>query len=166
MNMSIDDSKISPQIKKLTGFTKTANQELTPAMQKSVVTIASNVKPFVPVFRGRLRGSIFGKVVSSFGSNVVGRVGSSVRGPYPKVQNFGSEKRWFPPVARIREWVRLKLRVPAGQLDSVAYLVARKISKSGLKGHQFMQKGLAKSRSFVNRQFAAATDRIVKRLKV
>ena len=166
MNLSIDDSKISPQISKLKRFAQTANEELRPAMQSSVVTIASNVKPFVSVFRGRLRGSIFGKIISSIGSNIVGRVGSSLRGAYPKVQNFGSEKRWFPPVGRIREWVRLKLRVPASQLNSVAFLVARKISKSGLKGQQFMSKGLAKSKSFVNRQFAKATDRIVKRLKV
>lgn len=44
---------------------------------------------------------------------------------------FGRRPGKFPPVQNIRDWVRIKLRVDEKEVNSVAYLVGRKIAQSG-----------------------------------
>jgi len=47
------------------------------------------------------------------------------------VLNSGRLPGKFPPLEPIREWVRIKLNVPDSQVNSVAFLIARKIARSG-----------------------------------
>ncbi len=47
------------------------------------------------------------------------------------VLNAGRKPGTFPPVEPIREWVRDKLNVDASEVNSVAFMIARKISQSG-----------------------------------
>lgn len=47
------------------------------------------------------------------------------------VLNAGRKPGTFPPVEPIREWVRGKLNVDASEVNSVAFMIARKISQSG-----------------------------------
>ena len=44
---------------------------------------------------------------------------------------YGRKAGTMPPVAVIRAWVQRKLNVPEDELDSVAFLIARKIQREG-----------------------------------
>lgn len=62
-----------------------------------------------------------------FGSNV----------PHAIFVHEGTRPHW-PPAKPIREWVRKKLNVPTKELDSVTFLVQRKISRVVTKAKPFL----------------------------
>ena len=95
---------------------------------------------------GRLRNSLTvdlksrtGQVSATVGSNLV----------YAKPVEYGSKPHW-PPLAPIELWVRRKLRVPAARSKSVAFLVARKISRHGTPAQPFLGPALEQSKGFAD----------------
>lgn len=90
---------------------------------------------------GGLRGSItrdrrqISKFVVSVGSNL----------GYAKAIEFGSRPHW-PPPGSLARWARLKLGVPAARVQSVDYLIRRKISKKGTKAQPFLNPALDQTR--------------------
>lgn len=95
---------------------------------------------------GRLRNSLTVDLKSRTGE-VSATVGSNLM--YAKPVEHGSKPHW-PPLAPIELWVRRKLRVPAARSKSVAFLVARKISRRGTPAQPFLGPALEQSRGFVN----------------
>ena len=141
-------------------FPQIASKYLMEAMKKSVVTIASNVKPETPVgVSSRLRNSIGSQVVREGPMSIVGRVGSSMKEIYPRSMEFGAQPH-FPPPFNLERWVHLKLGVPTGAALGVAFTIARAISRRGLEGRRYLQTGWEKSESAVSGYFAEALRKI------
>lgn len=49
---------------------------------------------------------------------------------------YGRAPGRFPPVQNIRDWVRIKLRVDEKRVNSVAYLIGRKIATEGTAAYR------------------------------
>jgi len=163
---TIEMKGLEEQIKTLQSYELNADRRLFEAMQKSVMTIRSNVLPLVPVgVSARLKNSIGSKVVQEGSLSIVGTVGSSLKNEvYPAVMEFGREPGTFPPVDSLLRWVHLKLRPPENEERSVAFMVARKIYKHGIKGKRFFSEGWEKSKSQVQTYFAKALEKITEEL--
>ncbi len=166
--VEITAPKIPEQLAKLERVDRIVTRHSTRAMQQSVVTVVSSVRPNVPVgVSGKLRRSIVSKVSSTI-RRVVGSVFSNLASEkYPSVMEFGRKPgSRMPPPSALERWVRLKLGVAPGQVASVAFVVARSIARKGIKGRFFMKKGLDASRTRINGFFARAADNIIKDLSV
>lgn len=143
------------------------HSELHTAMSKSVLTLEANIKPVVPVDRGRLRSGIGSEVIAGDTLTVItGRVGSSLKDEeYPQVMEFGREPgAKMPPLAAIEPWVRRVIRPEEDQVRSIAFRIARSIGKKGIQGRRYMQKGWEKSQKSIKMFFAQAVERIAERL--
>jgi hypothetical protein len=84
---------------------------------------------------------------------------------YAKYLNDGTNPH-FPPVDKILEWVRVKPIMPRqnGKLpteEQLAYLIGRKISKSGTKATHFIENTLEKG-NFVERLEKAIVEELEK----
>lgn len=163
----IEINGLAEQIKRLNGYDALADRHLTHAMNQSVVTLESAIKPLVPVFRGRLRGSIASQVIRQPDS-VVGKVGSTLKAEtYPVVMEFGRKPgAKMPPPSALERWVHLVLGVPDDQAPGVALTVARSIARKGIKGRRFMQRGYEASKTAIVRYFSVALQKIADDLAV
>jgi len=103
-----------------------------------------------PHFEGHLKNSIAHQVLSESGTRA--QVFAQV--PYAKVVDQGRRPGKFPPVAPIRRWVELKLHQRSGsirsnELDSVTYLVRRKIARKGTKATHYVDRGMSAAKGYV-----------------
>lgn len=62
--------------------------------------------------------------------------------------------KYFPPVEALKPWVRKKLGVSESELDSVAFLVARKVGQKGTKPTKYLEKPLRKRAVGMGRRIA------------
>ncbi len=90
------------------------------------------VKTETPLGAGpiHLRDTIFHNVDIN-GEGVEGLLGTPAE--YGEPVELGT-KPHFPPIAPIKFWVEKKLGIEGKEADSVAFLIARKISKKGTEG--------------------------------
>lgn len=95
-----------------------------------------------PVDTGRLRASITPEVRTE-GDDVLGVVGSNVA--YAPYMELGT-KAHMPPIAALETWAR--------RHGTSAFLVARAISRRGIKARRFLQGAFEKNK-----------DRIIKRIE-
>lgn len=161
----IEVEGLQEQIALLEAFEALSNRELVLAMSKSVARIEDNVLPFVPVYHGRLLGSIGSEVQEISAFSIIGRIGSSLSNEeYPKVMEFGREPGGrFPPMEPITAWVKrviLRGETDEAKIRSVSFLVARKIAREGIKAREFLKKGFEKSVDDVKEYFAEALENI------
>lgn len=108
---------------------------------------------------GRLRNSLTVDMGPRFRNEVSATVGTDLT--YAKAVEWGSRPH-FPPVAPLELWVRRKLRVPARRARSVAFLVARKISKRGTPAQPFLGPALEQSKGFINAAMRSLGDDIAR----
>ncbi len=118
-------------------------------LDKSLMTIQSNIKVEAPVFEGQLRNSIHTER-----DNLIGRVISGV--DYAVVLNEGRKPGATPPPsssligwirrsAKGRSWfAKMQSSYPKITLQSAAYILARSIGKKGFK-NDFWDRGIDKS---------------------
>lgn len=95
------------------------------------------------------------------GETILGVVGTAL--PYAIPVELGT-KPHFPPVLSLVDWVIAKLGVPESEAKGVAFLVARKIARTGTKGVGMFRKGWEASEPRVRRAFEDARRRIADRL--
>lgn len=141
-------------------------KNVTDAMNKSVFTVVSEVRPLTPVgVSSRLRNSI-GSQVETTQSTVIGRVGSTLKSEeYPAVMELGRRPgAAMPPVDALMRWVHLKLGVSNEQARGVAFTVARAISRRGIKGYFYLKRGLEASRTKIQGYFDEALSQLAKDL--
>jgi hypothetical protein len=160
---------LEEQIKRLNAYDANSTQELTTAMNQSVVTLSNAIvnSPFMPVYRGRLKGSIASEVKQEGVGSIVGKVGSTLKSEeYPAVMEFGRKPgAAFPPLEPLMRWVHLVLGVPNEEAKGVAYVVGRSIARKGIKGRRFMQKGFEASKAQIVDYFEQALKRITDALE-
>ena len=108
-----------------------------------------------------LRDTIAGKVSAS-GEKVTGILGTPAE--YGEPVELGT-KPHFPPVGPIQHWVETKLGYSGREARSVAFLIARKISKKGTKGAKMFTTGWEENKDLVIRILEEIPEEIVRRLK-
>lgn len=152
---------LEEQLRKLEGFDGLAGRELRRAMDESVITIVSAVRPLTPVgVSGLLRNSIASEVTGA-GTSIEGKVGSTLKEEvYPAVMEFGRHPRPVALSPGLYRWVELKLGVPEADLEKATRGVAAGIAKRGIKGRFFLKRGWEASKGKVEDFFAAALERI------
>jgi hypothetical protein len=163
---TIEVKGLDETITRLKGAPQVIARHHRSAMLKSVVTLTNNIKPLVPVgVSGNLRNSIGYEIIDNIGSQIVGKVGSSLKAEeYPATMEYGRKPGSFPPVDSLVRWVRLKLGVPESEARGVAFTVARKIARSGIPGKFFMKQGIEKSKTAIMGFFNKAAADIAREL--
>jgi hypothetical protein len=138
-------------------------EELLKAMTEADAKIEAQVKELAPRgASGDLQRSVIGqeREVGPFG--VEGLVTSPLN--YVVPVELGT-KPHFPPVEALIDWVKAKLGVTGDkEARSVAFLVARKISRRGTKGQAMFEKTLEHMTPEIHAIFGAAQDRIAERI--
>jgi HK97 gp10 family phage protein len=94
---------------------------------------ASEARKNCPISNGDLRNSIVGEAFMDRQDKATGMIGTTKT--YAPYVEFGT-KAHFPPVESLYEWVRRKLAVK--DYKSVAFLIARKISRTGTRPQPFL----------------------------
>lgn len=138
----------------------TASEELGAAVAEADALLATQVEAYTPVASGILAGGIT-HVEQVSETGVIGMVFSS--SPYAEPVELGT-KPHFPPIEPLIDWVKVKLGVPEKDARSVAFLVARKISRVGTKGAFMFRRALEQQEAALQRIFEAAAGRIAARI--
>ena len=146
---------------------QTAAKQTKDAMRKSVTDIEKAWK-HGEIPRGATGGyksSMYTRVEAR-GPNIVGKVGSNIKKPYPYplVVEYGRKAGKMPPPKALERWVHLVLKVPTDKAKGVAFLVARAIGKKTIKGKLLLTKAYEKSYPKVIANFNKALDNIVKEI--
>jgi hypothetical protein len=104
------------------------------------------VKTLTPVGAGpiHLRDTIFHQV--SIGQPIVGILGTPC--VYGEAVEMGTAPH-FPPIAPIQFWVENKLGITGKQAQSVAFAIAKTISKRGTKGTAMFDKGFSENEATI-----------------
>lgn len=163
----IDVKGLEEQLGKLSQFDSIANRHLRRAMQESLITIGSEVVPLVPVgVSARLKNSMGSVITETAPTMLTGKYGSSLKDEvYPQVMEFGRKPGSMPPPEALLRWVHLKIKPGEANEMQVAFLIARKIGKFGIKGHFFMKTGFEKAKARITVFFTQAMTRIAQDLE-
>jgi hypothetical protein len=113
-----------------------------------------------PVDQGTLMGSVYGRVVDLW-PVVEGHLGSPMLHAVPV--ELGSVPHW-PPRGPIQAWVHRKFGLSGKEMISVAFLVARAISRHGTRAHHMFQQGYDLAQRLAPRFIDAAVERVAKSL--
>jgi len=127
------------------------------AMRDSLMVIVSDARKDAPVDTGRLRSSILPEIRDA-ATEVQGVVGSNV--VYAPYIEFGTRPH-FPPISAIRLWVHHKGMAAAEDEGRVAFLIARKIARTGTKAQPFLMPAFAKNETAIRNRFGRAVEVIV-----
>ena len=129
-------------------------------MAEADALIEREVIEHTPTAHGLLRGSIHSE--EQIGpESVIGVVGTSMN--YAVPVELGTRPH-FPPIEPLIDWVQVKLGVAERLARGVAFLVARKIARTGTQGQHMFEIGFASVETQVLALFDGARDRIVTRL--
>ncbi len=161
MNVTLDVSQIDRLADVWRRAPELTTQIIGEAMDEAVLLLQREVTEGTPVGAlGNLRNSWFSDVVSLSGQ-VVGMVATPVE--YAESVELGT-KPHFPPLEPLVDWVVAKLGVPRKEARSIAFLVARKISRSGTKAKLFVKDAFDANAPQVRAMFGLAVQRIALRL--
>ena len=163
----IEDTRdLQPMIRKLDQFRVGIRRHFERAMWESVLTLEAEVKERTPVGvgdspTGHLRASISSDVVAR--DNLLrGIVGSPAEYALPVEEGT---RPHFPPPSALVSCVHFKLGVSNAEARGVAFLVARKISRTGTKGVFMFDEGWKAARPKLRRYFSSAFYRAWRSLK-
>ena len=136
-------------------------EELLGAITEMDALLLREVQEATPTAQGTLRAGMHSEEsVTEFG--VTGITGSSLI--YAQPVELGTRPH-FPPVEALTDWVRLKLGISdEREVRSVAFLIARKISRVGTKGAFMFRDAVKRLEPVMEARFVRARDRIVARL--
>ncbi len=141
---------------------RVVNEEMRAAANTGLLILKGAIIPITPVgvtelLRQGVQTSLAGEGVA-----MVGRVFDPV--PHALPVEDGSKPHW-PPRGPIELWVRRKFGITnEKEARSVAFLVARKIARSGTPAVKMFQKGFNAVRGQIVARFETANARIAARL--
>lgn len=161
--LDIDLAGIDETVANIDGFPADLGRELGIAMGSSLQFLHGQVSDRAGVFAdsGRLADSINQQIISPF-PNLVGAVGTPLF--YGIVMEYGRRPgKKQPPVDVMKLWVKRVLKVPEEEIDSVAFLVGRKIGTYGIEGKHYFKEGLEASEPHINSLFENAVGRATAR---
>lgn len=120
------------------------------AMREATLVVTADAKRLAPVDTGRLRASITPEVRQADDKTVIGVVGTVVK--YAAAMELGARPH-FPPISALQVW--------ADRHGINAFLVARSISRNGLKARRYLQGALEKNQARIVRIIGEGVARIV-----
>ena len=121
-------------------------------MRNATLLVMRDAKRFAPVDTGRLRASITPEVRVSGPTTLQGIVGSNVT--YAPFVELGTKPHW-PPVGALATWAR--------RHGTVAFLVARAISRRGTKAVKYLERAFDQNIGRIVGYLDAAVGAIVRR---
>jgi len=160
------EPKIIADLKDLEGLTKKYPDESRQAREakltEALLLLERAIKLKTPEGAGpmHIRDTIFQKT-GMRGESVWGMIGTPA--VYGESLEYGT-KPHFPPVDPIQHWVEKKLGISGGATHSVAFLIARAISRRGTKGAHMFEKGTEEQEAAVIRILEQIPEDIVRRL--
>lgn len=164
-SMQLDTSQAQQYAKYLQQAPVIAEEEMRISLEESLLFLEREVKERTPVGvggGGGLRGSITYLMQGSpVSGDLQGKVFSPLRHALPV--EMGT-KPHFPPVEPIRDWVEKKLGVSPDESASVAFLVARKISRDGTEGAHMFENALTDNGQQLLDMLYSGIDRLFLRL--
>ena len=130
-------------------------------IQEAVLLLEREIKEKTPVGAGpiHLRDTIHQKVQVS-GARVIGIVGTPLKHGVPV--EMGTRPH-FPPLGPIQLWVEKKLGYEGKEAKSVAFLIARAISKRGTKGREMFGSAFEDNESRLRDILGTIPDEIARR---
>lgn len=133
-------------------------REIVSATEWAVNALVGAIAPLTPVgVAGTLRSAVQSDVTDGSGE-VRGRVFNPLGYALPVEEGA---RPHFPPIGPLELWARRKLGVPDGEARSVAFRIARAISRRGTPAVRMFARGSAQVTPAINNRFAEATARIV-----
>jgi hypothetical protein len=155
----ITQVKLSPNTQRLL---MNFGEELKPAviagMELTMAAAEAETVQHTPTDQGTLSASVYGRVVDLW-PVIEGHLGSPL--PYALPVELGSKPHW-PPRAPIQAWVHRKFGLSGKEMISVAFLVARAISRRGTRAHHMFQQGYDLAQRLAPRFVGAAVERVAK----
>lgn len=155
MEITIDDKELKAYVARVTE--DLAGKPMVDAMKQAALLVTGTARKLAPVDTGRLRSSIIPEVTVQ-SNEVIGVVGSNVEyAPYMELGTgvFGKGGRHWPPAAALDVWAERH------GFDSGAQ-VARIIGmRGGLKGREFLQKGIIQNTERIYKLLGEAVRQIV-----
>lgn len=106
--------------------------------------------------------STIGSDVSASGETVTGIVGTPAK--YAEPVEYGT-KPHFPPLEPLQYWVEKKLGLPEKEAKSVAFLIARKISKEGTEGAHMFEDAWTEHKDKVEQILNEISDEVMRRIQ-
>jgi len=138
-------------------YPEVARQYSNTAIRRTVIILQGDSIKNAPIDTGNLRG----KTKVNFG-DWWGSVKSDTE--YAAAVHEGQAAH-FPPSSALEGWVRRKFGVKnEKQVKQIAFLIARKISKSGVKSKPYMAKAIDDNNARIDKIFEEALTNIVKSL--
>jgi hypothetical protein len=123
-------------------------------LDRATLHIEQKAKSFAPVDTGRLRASITHSV-DPRPIPAWGMTGTNVH--YARPMEYGTKRGHFPPPRALQTWAK-RHGLPN------AFLVARAISRQGLRPRAYMSKGFEDSLGFIDDCVRNATEEISRSL--
>lgn len=125
-----------------------AGNPMVQAVKDSTMMVTGTAKRYTPVDTGRLRASITPSIAVR-DKVVRGVVGSNVT--YAPYQELGTRPFW-PPLSALETWAR--------RHGTTAFVVARAISRRGIKAVKYLQRALQHNRWHIISKIENAVKRI------
>ncbi len=125
--------------------------------ENALRAVAAEAQRLAPVATGNLRRSI-GYEIGVTQTAIRGLVGADAH--YAPHVEFGTRPHW-PPVQALIPWVEMKLGIPTPESHSVAFLVARKISRFGTKSQPFLRQAVERKQRLAMRIIQDALRSII-----
>ena len=160
----MSDISVKVNLKELEDLTKAFPEASKTARRgritEALLLLEREVKLLTPEGAGpfHLRDTIFQKVEMS-GESAWGQVGTPAI--YGAAIEYGT-KPHFPPIAPLVFWVEKRLGLTGKEAKSVAFAIARKISKKGTYGTHMFQYAFERNRSAVVAMLKQIPEDIVK----
>jgi hypothetical protein len=138
-------------------------EQLTADTEFAVNALQAAVVPATPIGATAFLRNAWGTDVRLGGSNVdvLGRIFNPMAHALPVERGA---RPHFPPSSALELWVRRKLQVPEKMVRSVAFLVARKISRRGTSGAAMAHKTVQQATPAIQARFRAGLAAIIERL--
>ena len=127
------------------------------AIQDCTMLLTADAKRNAPVNTGLLRASITPEIRAGT-TRIEGIVGSALE--YAPFAELDCRPHW-PPPEPIRYWVMRKFQLRGRALQSVTFLVMRKIARHGTKGKHYLQRAFESNVSRIQQIIGNAVASII-----
>ena len=162
MDVSIEIKGLQELMDRFGQFDEIAVGEFRAAMGVSVETVGKLGREKAPRNLGELASKIASNVRGGGVVNQVeGVVGSYA--PHGRVMEEGADPHW-PNMANLHYWVVRKLGLSGVEAQRATFLIARAISRRGLKPRHYLRDGLKEAEPKIRLEFEQAVERIVAKL--
>lgn len=138
---------------------KSIYQALTWSMEKIVADAVDYIRRRDVIASGSLMSSIT-ETVRRFTDHLIGEAGTNLT--YAPFVHGGTRPHW-PPPGPIERWVRLKARrgvMDVQNIKSTAFLIARAISRRGIKAQPFLAYALRLNQRSMVQRVAKSIDAV------